>query len=83
MGTLGAVLDHVAFLSAVEAASGSVSEVPARGTISVVTSTLVSSAVAIGSASASVPAEAATVVASSCELDLDFLSSDAFAVHAG
>lgn len=72
----------MAFLAAVEASSGPVAEVPAGGAVSVVTSALVSSAIAIGSASASVSAEAATVVAASCELDLDFLSSDGFAVHA-
>ena len=72
----------MAFLAAVEASSGPVAEVPARGAVCVVTSALVSSAIAIGSASASVPAEAATVVAASRELDLDFLTSDGFAVHA-
>ena len=72
----------MAFLATVEASSGPVAEVPARRTVSVVTSVLVSSAIAVGSASASVSAKAAAVVAASGELDLDFLSSDAFAIHA-
>lgn len=70
------------FLATVEAASGSIAEVTAGRTVSVVSPVLVTSTVAIWSSPSAISEAASTVIAAAGELDLNFLSSDGFAVHA-
>jgi hypothetical protein len=71
----------VALLAAVEAPPRPVAEALARA-VSVVTPSLVASALAIGPSPAAIPEAAPAVVAAAGELDLDFLPADGFAVHA-